>query len=137
MIKRGSSLKKAASQHRISQERLRAYLKNNTVASRVGRRWEIIDSRARQFPIYSRGMLVTPWMYPDQASQAGRFLEAVKRFLPSGDERILDLFAGKGVNDVGGKFHPFETDPNTLYELDHRGELVIPEQYRIENRRAS
>ena len=39
-----------------------------------------------------------------------------------------------GVRDIGGKFHPFELDENTLYELDHRGEAVIPEQYRISER---
>jgi hypothetical protein len=136
MMRRGSSLKQAAAQHKMSQERLRAYLKDNTVARRVGQRWQIFDRRSRQFPIYSRGRLVTPWMYPDQASEAGRFMEAVKRFLPSGDKQILDPFVGWGVRDVVGKFHPFETDPNTLYELDHRGELVIPEQYRIGNRNA-
>jgi hypothetical protein len=134
MMRRGSSLKQAATQHKMSQERLHAYLKDNTVARRVGRRWQIFDRRSRQFPFYSRGRLVTPWMYPDQASEAGRFMEAVKRFLPTGDKQILDPFVGWGVRDVAGKFHPFETDPNTLYELDHRGELVIPEQYRIGNR---
>jgi hypothetical protein len=133
MMKRGSTLKQAAAQRRMSQERLRAYLKDNTLTRRAGRRLEIVDRRSR-FPVYSNGRLITPWMLPDQASEAGRFMEAVKRFLASGKEGILSPFVGKGVLDVGGKFHPFETDPNTLYELDHRGELVIPEQYRIGNR---
>ena len=131
LMKRGSTLRDAAAQYRMSQERLRAYVKDTTSATRVGGRWNIVDLRSRQFPFYSRERLVTPWMTPDQASEAGRFMEAVKRFLPSGDERILSPFVGKGVRDVGGRFHPFETDPNTLYELDHRDELVIPEQYRI------
>ena len=46
-------------------------------------------------------------------------------------------FAGKGARDLNGKFHPFELDENTLYELDHRDEAVIPEQYRISERIAS
>jgi hypothetical protein len=41
------------------------------------------------------------------------------------------------VRDVNGKFYPFELDENTLYELDHRDEAVIPEQYRISERIAS
>jgi hypothetical protein len=135
-MKRGSTLKEAAASERMSQERLRRYVKENTVAKRVGRRLQIDDTRARRFPFYSRGQLVLPWMPPDQASVAGLYMQAVKRFLPLGDQRILSPFVGKGVHDVGGKFHPFETDPNTLYELDHRGELVLPEQYRIGNRNA-
>ena len=38
---------------------------------------------------------------------------------------------------VSGRFYPFELDENTLYELDHRDEAVIPEQYRISERIAS
>jgi hypothetical protein len=41
------------------------------------------------------------------------------------------------VERVNGKFYPFELDENTLYELDHRDEAVIPEQYRISERIAS
>ncbi len=35
------------------------------------------------------------------------------------------------VRDIAGKLHPFETDENTLYELDIKGELSFPEFYRI------
>ena len=50
---------------------------------------------------------------------------------------FLTPFAGKGVRDLNGKFYAFELDENTLYELDHRDEAVIPEQYRISERIAS
>jgi hypothetical protein len=133
----GLSLRDAAARYRISQERLRAYLKENTEASRVGRQWKIVDRRAQQFPFYSNAQLVIPWMSPEQTSEAGRFMQSVKQFLRTGDETILLPYVGKGVRDTSGKFHPFETDENTLYELDHRGEVVIPEQYRIGNRSMS
>src|SRR5271166_5627960 len=42
MMKRGSSLKVAARANRISQERLRRYLRENTQASRIGRRCRAI-----------------------------------------------------------------------------------------------
>ena len=45
LMKRGDSLKNAAKAHKISQERLRRYLRENTQASRIGRRWQIVDSR--------------------------------------------------------------------------------------------
>ncbi len=137
MMRRGSSLRDAASHYRMSQERLRAYLKESTEATRQKGRWKIIDRRSRQFPFYSNGQLVTPWMSLDQASEAGRYMQSVRQFLETGESGVLMPFAGKGVRDTGGKFHPFELDENTLYELDHRGEAVIPEQYRISERNAA
>jgi hypothetical protein len=134
MMRRGSSLRDAAAHYYIGQERLRAHLKENTAATREKGRWKIVDRRSRQFPFYSNGQLVVPSMTLEQASEAGRYLQAVKRFLQTGDNGFLAAFAGKGARDVNGKFHPFELDENTLYELDHRDEAVIPEQYRISER---
>lgn len=134
MMRRGGSLRDAASLYRMSQERLRAYLKDSTEATREKGRWKIIDHRLRQFPFYSDRDVATPWITFDQASAAGDYMGAVKRFLPNGDATILEPFRGKGVRDIGGNFHPFELDGDTLYELDHRGEAVIPEQYRISER---
>ena len=65
-------------------------------------------------------------------------MQAVKQFLRTADDSDLRApFAGKGARDVNGRFYPFELDENTLYELDHRDEAVIPEQYRISERIAS
>ena len=137
MMRSGGSLRAVANHFRMSQERLRAYLKGTTVATREKGRWKIFDRRPRKFPFYSNGAVVTPWMSLDQASEAGRYMQAVKRFLHSGDADFLSPFVGEGVRDVNGRFCPFELDENTLYELDHRDEAVIPEQYRISERIAS
>jgi hypothetical protein len=138
MRRERSSLREAAARYGIGQERLRAYLKENTEASRAKGRWIIIDRRVREgFPIYSNARVVTLSLTPDEASEAGKYLRAVKEFLRTGDNGFLRPFAGKGVRDVNGRFYPFELDENTLYELDHRDEAVIPEQYRISERMAS
>ena len=137
MMRRGSSLRDASNHYRMSQERLRAYIKEATGATRENGRWKIVDHRSRQFPFYSDSEVAKPWMSLDQASDAGRYMQAVKQFLRTGDTKILEPFAGKGVRDVNGKFYPFELNENTLYELDHRDEAVIPEQYRISERIAS
>lgn len=137
MMRRGRALRDAASHYHLSQERLRAYVKEQTEARREGRKWTIIDRRTRQFPFYSNGRVVTPTMSLDETAKAGRYMQAVKRFLYSGDDQFLTPFAGKGVRDTSGKFHPFELNENTLYELDHRDEAVIPELYRISERTAS
>ena len=86
MMRRGSSLRDAASHYRMSQERLRAYLKDSTEATREKGRWKIVDRRSRQFPLYSNGQLVTPWMSLDQASEAGRYMQSVRQFLETGQE---------------------------------------------------
>src|SRR5271154_1609053 len=60
MMRHGTSLRDAASHSRMSQERLRAYLKENTAASRENGRWKIVDRRSRQFPFFSDGSVVSP-----------------------------------------------------------------------------
>jgi hypothetical protein len=126
MMRIGGSLRDAASHFRISQERLRAYLKEATGATRENGRWKIVDHRSRQFPFYSNGAVVTPWMSLEQTSEAGRYMQAVKQFLRTGETKFLAPFADGGVHDVNGKLYPFELDENTLYELYHRDEAVIP-----------
>jgi hypothetical protein len=128
MRREKSSLRDAAARYKIGQERLRAYLTENTEAHRAKGRWIIVDRRVRErFPVYSNGRVVTLALTLDEASEAGKYLQAVKQFLRSGDSQFLKPFAGKGVRDTKGKFYPFEFDENTLYELDHRDEAVIPE----------
>lgn len=131
LMKKGVTLKAASSAEGLTQERLRRYLKENTDARRVGRTWQIVDNRPRQFPFYSKAQLVSPTLAPLEASKAGTFMHAVHDFLPDGDSGLLKPFRGDGVRDVAGKLHPFETDENTLYELDVKGELSFPEFYRI------
>ena len=55
MMRHGASLRDAARHYRMSQERLRAYLKETTGATRENGRWKIVDHRLRQFPFYSNG----------------------------------------------------------------------------------
>jgi hypothetical protein len=137
MMRRGSSLRDASKHYRMSQERLRAYIKETTGATRENGRWKIVDRRSRQFPFYSNGAVVTPWMNVEQTSEVGHYMQAVRQFLRSGDTGFIEPFTGKGARDVNGRFYPLELDENTLYELDHRDEAVIPEQYRISERIAS
>jgi hypothetical protein len=60
-------------------------------------------------------------------------MHAVREFLRTGDRQLLAPYDSqwRGVTDVSGRFHRFETDPNRLYELDSKGEPNFPEIYRI------
>jgi hypothetical protein len=132
IIKAGAaSLRKTARLLGLSEQHLRRYIKENTDAKRVGNRWVIDDKRPRQFPFYSDGALVSPWLNPYEASSASLYMHAVRQFLPSGDTSLLEPYAGQGVMDISGRFYPFEVDPNRLYELDAKGELNFPEIYKI------
>ena len=136
MMRQGGSLRAVANHFRIEPGAPAGISKENTGATRENGRWKIVDHRSRQFPFYSNGAVVNPWMSLDQTSEAGR---SCRRSSSSSARAIPSSwpFTGKGARDVNGKFYPFELDENTLYELDHRDEAVIPEQYRISERIAS
>jgi hypothetical protein len=129
----GASLRYTAQLTRQSEQHLRRYIKEHVNARRVGNRWILDDQRPRQFPFYSNGMLVSPWLTPHGASSASLYMHAWFQFRGTGELSYLEPYAGQGVTDIKGKFHPFEVDPNRLYELDAKGELNFPEFYRIIN----
>jgi hypothetical protein len=130
----GASLRYTARLTGLSEQHLRRYIKENVGAERVGRSWVFNDQRPRRYPVYSENRLKTLTLTPPEASRAAEFMNAVcGRFLPSGDITFLVPFEGEGVTDINGRFHPFEVDPNRLYELDATGELNFPEFYRIIN----
>jgi hypothetical protein len=127
----GESLRAAAKAVGVTEERLRRHLKENTDAKPVGRRWEISDQRPRQYPFYSAGRLVSPWLSLEEASKAAHYMQAVQRYLPRGDPALLEPFVDDGVVDIYGHRHPFETDEDTILQLDQAGELNFPEIYKI------
>ena len=96
MMRHGASLRDAAGHFRMSQERMRAYLKETTGATRENGRWKIVDHRLRQFPFYSNGAVVTPWMSIEQTSEAGRYMQAVKQFLRTGEAKFLSAVRRQG-----------------------------------------
>jgi hypothetical protein len=131
VMKGGFTLRDAAKGFGLSEQHLRRYVKENVNATRQGRQWIIDDPRPRQFPVYSEGELKTLTLRPYEASEAGSFMHAAGKFVRSGERHLLDPYEGRGVADVKGLFHRFETNPNRLYELDSTGELNFPEIYRI------
>jgi hypothetical protein len=133
IMKAGFPLRQAAKAAGVPEQHLRRYIKENVGATRVGNRWVFQDQRPRQYPVYSENELKTLVLTPFEASRASQFMHAVRQFISTGDIAILAPFARQGVIDVNGRFHPFEVDPNRLYELDAAGELNFPEFYRIIN----
>jgi hypothetical protein len=135
VMKGGLTLRDAARGFGLSEQHLRRYAKENVGATwdQRQRKWIIDDQRPRRFPVYSEGELKTLMLPPYDASIAGSFMHAAREFLRTGDRQLLAPYDGqwRGVTDVLGRYHRFETDPNRLYELDSAGELNFPEIYRI------
>jgi hypothetical protein len=128
-IRRGESQKAAALAEGVSIEKLRIYRLQNTTSVREGRRWVIFDSRPQPYNIATRGVFKVVTLPNDAGSDVGAYWSAVNAFLDTNDIRQLEPFVGKGVNDLNGRFYPFEVRPNVLRKLDSIGELDFLEIY--------
>ena len=128
-MKNGESQKSAAKAQRVSVEQLRRYLKENTRAKRRGNKWVIIDRRPVSMVIVSRGKFISIDVPYRSKGKVGRFWNAVNSFLETNDRIFLKPYENDGIRDANGKFHPWETDPNTLRKLDSIGELSFVDIY--------
>lgn len=123
---------RAAKDVGVSAERLRRFVRENSLAERRGKRWHITDKRSRRMTVISRGEAREITLRDfDQASLNGKHLAAVGAFLRTNDIDLLSPFDGQAVIDAKGKAHPLETDPNALYRLAHAGGEVFHEVYRL------
>ena len=131
MMKHGSSLKAAARANRVSEERLRRYLRENTDASRIGKVWKIIDLRRFHLPITLAVRLSRSGSRTRR--RRGRRISQRRGPLPANRGCVSpEAFCRRRRPRHAGKFHPFETRENALYRLDTAGELSVPEIYKIQ-----
>lgn len=129
LMKNGLSQKKAAETLHISVERLRAFMRANTEATRIGRKWVIRDKRAESYWIATAGRRKAVTLTKDEGSKVGVYWNAVNRFLEFGDKAHLEDLKDIGVKDIKGTYYPFELGPNRLRRLDSVDELNFPEIY--------
>lgn len=116
----------------VSVELLRRYLRENVSIKRRGRTLVIDDNRAREMTVVSKGRIFKAILPShDAASVNGEYLSAVRAFLLSNEPSPLRKFDGRSVTDTAGKSHPFETDPNTLYQLAAAGSELFHNVYRL------
>jgi hypothetical protein len=131
-LRGGASLKRAAREANVSEEKLRRYVKGNQLASFIGRTWVMSDGRARRIPMISgstQNAITVPGF--DPASKSGSYFNRVGRFLQTQDTSLLSEFEGEGVADVKGVFHPFETNPNKLFMWAAKDDPPFHEIYQI------
>ncbi len=122
----------AARSARISPERFRRFLRENSLAERRGSSWHFTDERLRRMQVMSDGDAKTLTLRGfDQASLNGRHLAAVGQFLGSNKIELLAPFIDQSVIDARGQSHPLETDPNVLHRLAAAGSEVFHDVYRL------
>ena len=125
----GQSLSHLSREHRISTK---AVLKATNGFKKVKGRWKAkkIDKISRIMAINENGkelfIEVTDSRY---ATLIGKYHDAVKEYLNTGNTDILAEFEGNRVKDGSGKWHTFETNPSAIREINTRREE--PEFYDI------
>ena len=65
------------------------------------------------------------------ASVVGRYHNAIKQFLNTGDKTKLSKFRNKKVKDSKGKSHRLETNPKEIIKINQR--IEEPEFYEVYN----
>lgn len=132
-LRKGLNLRASAKAAGVSEKRLRHFIKSRNLAERKGRKWQVHDRRARRIQIHTQGKLRNI-VVPDLtgARKAGDAWNRQGQFLRTNDISYLTPLEGKGVKDIRGNFHPFETDPNTLHRLAAVNEEAFHEIYEIQ-----
>jgi hypothetical protein len=126
MRRTGSSLTAAAKEEHIDPRTVRKYLKSEIRGRGRGRatkadrrrRDMLIPTTVGNAPVTVRGS--------KQASQLGKYMSAVGRYLRTGDVEALAEFRNQSI---GG--HTLITDPDTLSILAQAGALTLDEIYAL------
>lgn len=124
MRRTGSSLTAAAREEHIDPRTVRKYLKNElrgrgrpTKADRR-KRDMLIPTALGNAPVTVHGS--------KQASQLGRYMSAVGKYLRTGDVKALAEFEGQSISG-----NPLITDPEILGSLAQAGALTLDEIYAV------
>jgi hypothetical protein len=124
MRRTGASLTEATREEQIDPRTVRKYLKTELRGrgkpAKVDRRKRdmLIPTTVGNAPVTVRGS--------KQASDLGKYMSAVGKYLRTGDVEGLGKFEG---SRIGG--HPLITDPDLLSSLAQAGALTLDEIYAL------
>jgi len=123
------SVSKIAKEQRIS---LRTVLHNTNAYKKKKRRWitKQFDTVPRVMKINEKGREVSIQINDSRtATLIGRYHNAVKKFLNTGDKKSLRRFRKKKIKDIDGNIHSFETNPASIIQINER--IEEPEFYEL------
>jgi len=116
-VRKGKSLRASAKEHNIQ---VSTVIKNTGAFVKRGGKWVAKDSDRipRVMSIFEDGGKTWVEIADSHiASMIGRYNNAVKQFINTGDDSMLREFSGKRFRDVDGKEHVFLTDTGRLIEI--------------------
>lgn len=130
-MRRGSSLRKASREFRISPQTVKKYAGNILIKNQTGR------LEAKRVDRVERPLLVPTESGPKEirvrnsrdASRLGSYWSALHKYYESGDTSELKKFDGQFVTDVSRKKHPLITDLETLNALGSAGAVSFESIY--------
>jgi hypothetical protein len=130
-LRRTNNQAVAAKEAGVSPERFRRFLRDQKLAERKGRIWEITDKRPRAMTaLTTRGELELKLRDYDTASLVGQHNAAVKAFRDTNDIAHLRAFEGRTVKNTSGRKYVLETRPNVIRRREASGE-TYEQIYRI------
>ena len=124
MRRTGSSLTVAAREEQIDPRTVRRYL--STELREHGKEREGIAESANMLVPTAVGNAPVTVRGSKQASELGKYMAAVGKYLRTGDVEGLGKFEGKSI---GG--HALITDPDLLSSLAQAGALTLDEIYAL------
>lgn len=129
MRRTGLTLTAAAHEEHIDPRTVRKYLGTELRGSKLKRKVQATKGdRRRRDMLIPTALGTSPVVVrgSKQATQLGRYMAAVGKYLHTGDSDSLDEFRGK---TIGG--HVLITDPDTLGSLAQAGALQLDEIYAL------
>lgn len=124
LMRQGSVLAAASRAVGMDPRTVRRHLGGALTRRSDGRYYpKATDGISRSMVIYSRGKQQEVTV-PDSktASTIGKYLNAVRKFLHTGDRTALDAFKGVTVIDANGAHHLLETNAGRLKAIESRKE---------------
>ena len=123
------SLSKLAKKHDVSPKTV---LNNTNAFKKRQRRWNAkrFDKIPRVMKINENGKESSIQINDSRtAALIGRYHNAVKKFLSTGDKKTLRKFRKKKIRDIDGNLHSLETNPDSIIEINER--IEEPEFYEL------
>jgi len=123
------SLSKISKKNGISSSTV---IHNTNAFRKTRRRWTAkrSDKIPRVIKINEKGREVSIEINDSRtASLIGRYHNAVKQFLNTGNKKALKKFRKKKIKDIHGNLHSFETNPASIIEINER--IEEPEFYEL------
>ena len=123
------SFSKLAKKHDVSPKTV---LNNTNAFRKRRRRWNAkrFDKIPRVMKINENGKEVSIQINDSRtAALIGQYHNAVKKFLNTGDKKSLKKFKNKKIKDIDGNFHSFETNLDSLIEINEK--IEEPEFYEL------